>query len=1145
MLDEIFSLKEGTSIYEIVSSVRNHKNTGVIYCAQNNRIHISTLIKRPFIYLATDWIDAERIYERINEYGDGKYAILKERDDYLIKKVNINHIKIGEKMRNIIDFVMNDIDGLVVPVSELLKYFPAIDRLEKAYMILEVGEEKSPQEIIDNLIYSGYERIGENVENPGEFFSQGDRLEIYPYGETYPVRIEFFGDEIESIKPFFPDTKLMQEGINAIPIYPCTDILISQKEAEKTVETLNKSVLGQLSEIKEIADEYVQSIELNKSNPLNYCVIPIIKDAFTSILSYLPKDGVLIYDDVKLCEEKCKLVYKEYQNRAKELISGSKFLSSCKNYIMNPTSAFNTDKTVLGFLRATSQVNIFTLHSLYTYKSERLPQYYNDFSGFLSAVNSMLILGYKVRICARDSLHKKIVIERFSDFGLYAEDSFDNKEYSLCVDVKNISYGFILKDQRLALIGVNDISQKVNRERKNVAIKKEFELPKPGDYVVHESYGIGLSEGIVKIDTFAGPREVYSILYKDGNRLYLPLDDLDGLEKYTGEGQPKLTNLGSGEFEKVKNKIRESVKKLAINLLEVYRERYTTRGYKYPEDDSLVKEFEEDFEYVETPDQLKAIADVKKDMMSGKIMDRLICGDVGFGKTEVAMRAIFKTALEDRQTAFLCPTTILAQQHYNVLKQRFDKYGIKVELLSRFIDQSELKKSIKRIKSGESLIAIGTHRLLSTDIEFKNLGLLVLDEEQRFGVEQKEKIKSLRRNVNVLSMSATPIPRTLNMSLTGVRDISIILTPPNNRLPVDTYVMPYDDDILAEAIKRELDRDGQVYVLYNRVATIASFYKKLLKITGLTENEVVYAHGKMNEFEMENAVKKFYDGDAKVLVSTTIIENGIDIPKANTLFVMNADTLGISQMYQLRGRVGRSNSLAYAYFTYSPEKHLTPNAIKRFDAIMNNVTLGSGYSIAMRDLEIRGAGNLFGAEQSGNMQKVGYHLYVKLMNEGIKAAKGELNLDIPEPILDIDGIKMIDIDYIKELQARVQVYKAIAEIDDISSAKELLDEVIKAYGENASIRYLIKVALIRSYAKKLELSKVIINNKGTGIYLRDNKLLTEKRLFDALAKFKDKAVLVPNDKEPAIIFKKGKKNIDYIVSEVLVFITTWYSGSAE
>ena len=1136
MLDKIFSLKEGTEIFKIVSSVRQNKKTGVLSCAQNNRIYISSLIDRPFIYIATDWIDAERIYEIINEYGSGRYGILKERDDLLINKINVNHIKISEKIKNIYDFATGNLDGLIIPCSEINKFFPSKERLLKAAVYLQVNSEKNPQDIIDTLVYSGYERVEGNIENQGEFFSQGDRLEIYPFGETYPIRIEFFGDEIESIRPFFPETKLMQEKIDDILIYPASDILITKKEADNVIKALEREKIGRSGEIKDLVDGYITSMELNRSSPLNYFVYPYIKSAFASILSYLPEEGVLIFDDIKLIEEKVKLVCKEFKNRAKELVTGEKYLPFVKDYVMNFNDIFKYDGSVLGFLRTTSQVNIIKLEELFTYRSEKLPQYSKDFDSFLSSVNSMLISGYKIRICARDTLHKKILIERFSEFGLRASPTFSNENTDLCVDVKNISYGFICRDTKLMLVGVNDLTSKVQKEREEIKEAKTFELPKKGDYVVHETFGIGLAEGMVTLDTFEGKKDLYLILYKGGDRLYLPVERLDALEKYTGEGEPKLSTLGSGDFEKVKNKIRESVKKLAINLLEVYKERFTSRGYKYPEDDDLMKSFEEDFEFVETSDQLKAIADVKKDMTSGKIMDRLICGDVGFGKTEVALRAIFKTALEDRQTAFLCPTTILAQQHYNLAKARLDKYGIGVELLDRFVDRAQINKSLENIKTGKSLVVVGTHRLLSNDIEFKNLGLLVLDEEQRFGVEQKEKIKALKRNVNVLSMSATPIPRTLNMSLTGVRDISLIQTPPVNRYPVDTYVVPYDEDILKEAVKRELDRDGQVFILYNKVQTIYTFYNHIKNLLNLSDKEIVYAHGRMDEAKMEEAVKKFYDGEAKILVSTTIIENGIDIPTANTLFVLNADKLGISQMYQLRGRVGRGNVLAYAYFTYPSESQISQNAVRRFDALMNNTSLGSGFTISMRDLEIRGAGNLFGAEQSGNMQKVGYHLYVKLMNEGIKAAKGELNLDVKEPKLDIGGDQVIKNNYIPDIQARVQTYKQIAELNSIEEGKEFYNQIIKAYGESEEIIRLIRISLIRKYAKKLEVEKVVVNNVGTGIYLTNTKLLAEKRLFDALDKFKDKAVLVPNENNPSIIFKSKDKSIDTRIKEVLIFL---------
>jgi transcription-repair coupling factor (superfamily II helicase) len=546
------------------------------------------------------------------------------------------------------------------------------------------------------------------------------------------------------------------------------------------------------------------------------------------------------------------------------------------------------------------------------------------------------------------------------------------------------------------------------------------------------------------------------------------------------------------------------------------------KGHKYQPDTPWQKELEESFEFTETDDQLIAISEIKEDMEKGKVMDRLLCGDVGFGKTEVAIRAIFKTVMEGKQAAILSPTTILCQQHYNTIKQRFAPFGIKIDMLSRFVSQEYIKEALKRIEKGETNVIVATHRILSKDVVFHDLGLLVLDEEQRFGVEHKEKIKVLKNNVNVLALSATPIPRTLHMALSGIRDISTLETPPVNRLPVETYVVEYSDTLVQDAVRRELARNGQVFILYNRVTGIENFYNHIVDI--LDDNaRVIYAHGQMATHELEEKIRAFYEKEANVLICTTIIENGIDLPDANTLIVIDSDMLGLAEMYQLRGRVGRSHNLAYAYFTVRESKVLTENAVKRLDAIMGFTELGSGFKVAMQDLEIRGAGNILGREQHGNMEKVGYDMYVKLLAETVGELKGEALKPRKEIEISADGDVSLPKEYITDSERRVKFYKGVSLLSSLEEKKELIDEITDIYGKPPeSVKLLITIGLVKNLAQKIDAKRIVATHEGLAIYFHDNGLYKNERVFKALSEFANSAVLSPSD-PPLIIFDNKRK----------------------
>ena len=672
-----------------------------------------------------------------------------------------------------------------------------------------------------------------------------------------------------------------------------------------------------------------------------------------------------------------------------------------------------------------------------------------------------------------------------------------NKSMSLCLKgqvnilEKNYPLDIILPEEKLAIISTTSL---IGVKKKVENVKVDFfdgELPKAGDFVVHNFHGVGKCLGVETLKLSNALRDYVVIEYKNSDRLYLPVENVDQISKYLGSDKaPALNKIGGVEFAKTKSKVKSAVKKIAYDLIALYRERMNKKGVVYPVDDELQTSFENSFPYAETSDQLSAINDCKKDMEQGKIMDRLVCGDVGFGKTEVALRIAFKTIMSGRQVAFLCPTTILSEQHYSTAKSRFADFGVKVEVLNRLKSPSEVSSIIKSLKDGKIDMLIGTHKILGKDVEFKNLGLLILDEEQKFGVADKDKIKNMKKNVNVLTLSATPIPRTLNMSLIGVRDISVIETPPMQRIASDVKVLEYSDELVKKAIDFELGRHGQVLVIYNRVENIEKFASHIRSLSGGAV--VSYAHGQMNSEELEHEIFKLYSNVTQILVATTLIENGVDLPNANTLIVINSDMLGLSQLYQLKGRIGRSDKQSFAYFTYDSRKMLTENGYKRLQAIEEFSGMGSGFKIAMRDLEIRGAGSLLGLEQSGHIEKIGYNLYVKLLSDSIKELNNEKVNYVSDVRVETNISAYLSHDYIDSSSARMKVYKEISNINTMEKFVEFLKNTKEIYGDMPEeLVNLAKIGFIKNMCGVLHASKIVIK-ENCNIVLDSKESLTKE-----------------------------------------------------
>ena len=1128
-LEKLFQLDKG-QLKELKQAVDAGRSTAVFYASEYNRYHIASQLGRPFLYVVGDIVSARRAFDALSEYSDGEILLMPDREDPLILRKSVNYTLLQERLRVLNALIDNTVAGVVITAENFVQLYPKPEYFYGNRFTLKTGETTDTGLCFASLATMGYKRT-EFVSAPAEFAVRGDVLDIFPLGFAFPVRISFFGDEVEDVKSFDIETMQYKESLSEVTITPATDIIIPEESIKGILNAVKRDAKSANININEKFADEIERLVACPSSPLNNFFLPYIREYVCGISDYLAEGGVIVFDDSGQAEDKIKLLKNRVNQRVDALKASGAALSSHKKCILDLDCVIDDSHVKLGFGRITRNVNIFRPQEVLSIKANALPPFYNDMQGFFAQVKNMESMGARIVVACKDEGALESLRASFNDefIGCYEGEN----RGGVSLRVARINRGFIYPAEKIMLVGIGDLTGKAERKRSDRAKRVVFEIPAEGDYVVHEKHGIGISEGIRRIKTPSGEKDYYVVLYRDGDRLYLPCDKLDTIEKYTGGDKPALHKLGGAEFERVKKRVKESVKKLTIDLLSLYRSRYNKKGHVYQPDTVWQKEMEEDFPYTETDDQLIAVNEIKSDMESGKIMDRLLCGDVGYGKTEVAMRAIFKTVIEGKQAAVLAPTTILAQQHYNLMKARFNKFKLNIELLSRFVSPAEIKKSLERIEKGESNIIVATHRILGKDVKFADLGLLVLDEEQRFGVEHKEKLKQYRDDVNILSLSATPIPRTLHMALSGIRDISTLENPPKNRMPVETYVTEYSDVLLCDAVNKELMRNGQVFILYNRVQTIDSFYKKVREL--LPDVKIVVAHGQMDEELLEDRIREFYENRAQVLISTTIIENGIDLPNANTLFVVNSERLGLSQLYQLRGRVGRSDVPAYAYFTVPEGAVLTSSATQRLEALMDNTDLGSGFRIAMRDLEIRGAGNVLGREQHGQMEKVGYEMYLKLIKEGIDEAQGITTEELRDVEMKVDADYALDEKYIPDAKGRVAFYKKVSALTTISDGQYYYDSLKKNYGAPPEcIKTIIRCAIIKNKARQLGVSRVVISEKS-GLYFYDSRILGDEKLFVAMDAMRRYAVLSPTS-PPVVIFNTTTLAPERRVKLVLEFL---------
>ena len=950
---------------------------------------------------------------------------------------------------------------------------------------LKLGETVEFEQLKKDMVLLGYDRE-EQIEGPGQFAVRGGILDIYPLTEEVPIRVELWGDEIDSIRTFDVESQRSIENLEEITIYPATDF---PEEEAKRVSFLDyfdvdKTIL--------FLDEPVRLIEKGDG----------VEAEFVQAQANRFESGLEVSD-----EEMKLFTSKEVADKM------SRF--SC--------IAFSALEMKCKELRAKE---VFHL------QSKSVNPYNNSFEMLTRDLKRLKRTGYRVVLLSGSRTRAKRLAEDLRDYNLssfYSEDmDREVQDGEIMVTYGHVAEGYEYPMLKFMVISETDIFGKTKKKKKRKTYEGQkilnFTELKAGDYVVHENHGLGIYQGIEKIEIDKVAKDYMKISYAAGGNLYIPATQLDLIQKYASADakKPKLNRLGGQEWTRTKTRVRGAVKEIAKDLVQLYAARQEKAGFVYGEDTIWQREFEEMFPFEETDDQLLAIEAVKRDMESTKIMDRLICGDVGYGKTEIAIRAAFKVVQENKQVVYLVPTTVLAQQHYNTFMQRMKEFPVRVDLMCRFRSPAQQKKTIEDTKRGLVDIIIGTHRVLSDDLEFKDLGLLIIDEEQRFGVQHKEKIKKLKENIDVMTLTATPIPRTLHMSLIGIRDMSVLEEAPNDRMPIQTYVMEYNDEMVREAIQRELSRQGQVYYVYNKVKDIDEIAAKIQKL--VPEANVAYAHGQMREHKLENIMLDFINGEIDVLVSTTIIETGLDISNANTMIIHDADQLGLSQMYQLRGRVGRSNRMAYAFLMYRRDKLLKEVAEKRLAAIREFTDLGSGFKIAMRDLEIRGAGNLLGAEQHGHMEAVGYDLYCKMLNEAVKHLKGELVEEPYTTTVDLNVDAFIPASYIPNEYQKLDIYKRIASIENEEEMDDMLEELIDRFGDvPKKVQQLLSIALLKALAHSVYVVSVEQKGEVFKFVMYEKAKVHVERIPALLEKFKGNLKFTV-DTNPYFTYQKLSKN---------------------
>ncbi|SNI95352.1 transcription-repair coupling factor [Streptococcus pneumoniae] len=1037
---------------------------------------------------------------------------------------------------------------LVCNIAASRLILPSPNAFKDSIVKISVGEEYDQHAFIYQLKENGYRKVTQ-VQTQGEFSLRGDILDIFEISQLEPCRIEFFGDEIDGIRSFEVETQLSKENKTELTIFPASDMLLREKDYQRGQSALEKQISKTLSPIlKSYLEEILSSFHQKQSHADSRKFLSLCYDKTWTVFDYIEKDTPIFFDDYQKLMNQYEVFERELAQYFTEELQNSKAFSDMQ-YFSDIEQIYKKQSPVTFFSNLQKGLGNLKFDKIYQFNQYPMQEFFNQFSFLKEEIERYKKMDYTIILQSSNSMGSKTLEDMLEEYQikLDSRDKTSICKESVNLIEGNLRHGFHFVDEKILLITEHEIFQKKLKRRfrrqhvSNAERLKDYNELEKGDYVVHHIHGIGQYLGIETIEIKEIHRDYVSVQYQNGDQISIPVEQIHLLSKYiSSDGKaPKLNKLNDGHFKKAKQKVKNQVEDIADDLIKLYSERSQLKGFAFSADDDDQDAFDDAFPYVETDDQLRSIEEIKRDMQASQPMDRLLVGDVGFGKTEVAMRAAFKAVNDHKQVVILVPTTVLAQQHYTNFKERFQNFAVNVDVLSRFRSKKEQTATLEKLKNGQVDILIGTHRVLSKDVVFADLGLMIIDEEQRFGVKHKETLKELKKQVDVLTLTATPIPRTLHMSMLGIRDLSVIETPPTNRYPVQTYVLEKNDSVIRDAVLREMERGGQVYYLYNKVDTIVQKVSELQEL--IPEASIGYVHGRMSEVQLENTLLDFIEGQYDILVTTTIIETGVDIPNANTLFIENADHMGLSTLYQLRGRVGRSNRIAYAYLMYRPEKSISEVSEKRLEAIKGFTELGSGFKIAMRDLSIRGAGNLLGKSQSGFIDSVGFELYSQLLEEAIAKRNGNANANTrtkgnAELILQIDAY--LPDTYISDQRHKIEIYKKIRQIDNRVNYEELQEELIDRFGEYPDVvAYLLEIGLVKSYLDKVFVQRV--ERKDNKITIQFEKvtqrLFLAQDYFKALSVTNLKAGIVENKGLMELVFDVQNKKDYEILEGLLIF----------
>lgn len=1093
-------------------------------------------MKRPVVVLTHNMFAAQKITEDLVECLSSDQVVLFPVQELMAAEMAAQS---PEMLARRIEALMRLAEGfrgvLVVPYAGLRKLLPPRRIFAEAKIELRAGESVQLDSLLRRMSALGYERA-DKVENKGDMSVRGGILDFFPMTAPNPYRVEFFDDEVDSIRTFDPAEQRSLEKLAQVEIVPCKEVLADSKRLQSAAQHAYELLQEQLGKMNDrsaklkLQEGIMHEIEMLRQEQYFPGIVKYISMLYPereTLMDQLPKDSLLLIDEPARIVETAKQLERDEAEWMTGMLQEGKSLPSFVMSKSYDSLLFRKPFPTVYFSLFLRQIHGSQPQNIVNVVCRSMQSFHGQMNVLKSEMERWRKTGARVLLLAQGQERLDKVRRVLQDYHIDEPELIDG----------NLQAGFEIPSVRLVVITEGEIFtqkqrkvRKIDKKLENAERIKSYQELKVGDYVVHINHGIGKYVGIGTLEINGIHKDYIHILYAGGDKLSVPIDQIDLIQKYIGaeEGkEPKIYKLGGTEWNKVKTKARSAVQDIADDLIKLYADRQARPGYGFSKDTPYQKDFEGMFPYEETRDQVRAIEEIKHDMERSRPMDRLLCGDVGYGKTEVAIRAAFKAAIDGKQVAVLVPTTILAQQHYETFRERFSGFPFHIQVLSRFRSKKEQNETTKGIRNGTVDIVIGTHRLLSADMVFKDLGLLIVDEEQRFGVAHKEKLKRLKTNVDVLTLTATPIPRTLHMSMLGVRDLSVIETPPENRFPVQTYVVEHSNSLTREAIERELAREGQVYYLYNRVQGIQQIADQISML--VPEARVAVAHGQMGEQELEKTILDFLDGEFDVLVSTSIIETGVDIPNVNTLIVHDADKMGLSQLYQLRGRVGRSNRIAYAYFTYQRDKVLSEVAEKRLQAIKEFTELGSGFKIAMRDLSIRGAGNLLGAEQHGFIASVGFDLYSQMLAEEIQKRKVEMGEEQVEKRVFMTQIDMqldayLPSDYIYDSMQKIEIYKKVATAVSLDEVADLEEEMTDRFGDlPVAVRSLLTVARLRIYGSEYRIETVKQRGDDYEILFhgKETERVDQKRLAHLQQSFENRIRTVPGPQYMLILKGKG------------------------